>query len=141
MKSKFLSVIPYDQIKIVFFITLLIILNPVYASSYKCTIESNHDLEDSGKLSSSDDWLKGKEFFIDKRNGITSGALSNHNDLGSPQILDTGSKDQAFQVLTIYRPIVAVDYLTVKEFVDSKVKPFLYIDSVFGVITGTCISY
>ena len=123
------------------FLSLLIISNVALASDYKCTIESNRLLEKTGKLSNDSFSLKGKEFVVNRKTGQTTGALSNHNTFGKPEVLDYGSKEQAFQTITIYHPIVSVDFLYVAEYEEGKIKPFLYVDAVLGVISGTCIEY
>ena len=68
------------------------------------------------------------------------GEISNYNANGSPVILDAGSKVQALKVLTVYKPQTAVDYLLVKEFVDTKEKPF-YFATVTNVYGGLCEHY
>ena len=66
------------------------------------------------------------------------GPIANHNNAGQPQVLDPGSDEQAFKVLTIYRPYTSVAYLQIDSYTESREKPFLFVSSTAGVITGTC---
>ena len=81
-----------------------------------------------------------KEFFVDRTTGrmVGSKGFSNHNEgYGSPQVIDPGSVEQSFKVLTVYKPNVSVAYLEVKEFSAGNVKPFSFIGGGV-VVSGTC---
>ena len=62
----------------------------------------------------------------------------NHNDFAQPTVLDPGSSEQFFRVITVYQPYTSVDYLQIEEFADDEEKPFLFLDSPNTVVTGSC---
>lgn len=68
----------------------LIIQSSAIASDYKCTIKANHDLNSSGTLNSSNDWITGRKFVINGATGTITGTISNHNMFGTPKVLEKG---------------------------------------------------
>ncbi|ESS71830.1 hypothetical protein MGMO_88c00420 [Methyloglobulus morosus KoM1] len=83
------------------------------------------------------------EFVVEKATGkiIGSKGFDNSNGLyGSPKVLDIGSKEQSYKVLTIYQPKVSVAYLEIEEFNKNSSKPFTFMDSGI-IISGTCEHY
>jgi hypothetical protein len=111
------------------------------AGAYKCHVSQVIKLSDDGTL---DDWdafaLNRKEFVVDRGTGRMTGAVTNHNMWGKPQVVDYGSHAQAFKVITVYKPMVSLDYLYVEEFADSTNKPFLFLTGNV-VVSGLCASY
>ena len=110
------------------------------SNAYECTVgNSSVRLGDGGEFSR---WTfrKGKKFVVDKQSGRMLGALSNHNAFGNPKVIDRGSKDQAYQVITVFEPFTAINVLYVQEFQDGDNKPFSFTD---GSITyaGLCRGY
>lgn len=77
-------------------------------------VVAGNKLTSDGTLAHSDfsKFQAGKQFVVDKRSGQISGDIT--NAYGEPQVLDSGSKQQAYKVLTVYRPKVYVGYLYVQ---------------------------
>jgi hypothetical protein len=109
------------------------------SGGYKCTIKPVVGITADGVIQDAEIFQiqVGKEFTIDRSTGRMIGELSNYNAKGSPVILDPGSKVQALKVLTVYGPQTYVDYLYLKEFVDSKEKPF-YFTTGAQMYSGLC---
>jgi hypothetical protein len=110
-------------------LSVLFVLFPTLgfgADAYKCEIHGGYGLVDSGEFVETA-WAKmwvGREFIVDKDSGKMIGGFSNSGTGGDPKVLDRGSTDQAFKVITIYKPMTAVDYLYVQEFNENAEKPF-----------------
>ena len=111
----------------------------VASEHYKCVVKTATLLSDSGDLRVTEltKVYVGEEFVVDRETGRMIGLVTNHNASGKPTVLDLGGGDQAYKVLTIYKPKVFVDLLLVQDFVDGTTKPFLFISGP-QVITGTC---
>lgn len=112
---------------------------------YICTVNSSHRLSDEGVFSESAlaKEAVGKQVVIDKRTGKMKGWTKNFNSFGSPIIVDSGSSEMAFKVITIFgekKENLFVDYLEVLEYVKKDEKPFQYINSLF-TISGLCLSF
>jgi len=129
-----------------FFILIISSIVNANSDSFKCTVLDAASVSSEGKLDMTNGFVniykdKKTEFVVDRGTGRILGKLiSNHNPYGSPEILDRGSKNQSFKVLTIYKPFVQVDYLYIKSWVDAPKKPFYFL-SMEGLITGTCEDY
>jgi len=110
--------------------------------NYKCVIGKAYELSDSGdlKVSALAKGYIGAEFVVDKGTGRMIGLISNYNASGKPAVLDPGGNDQAFKVITVYKPKTTVDYLQVHEFRDEPKKPFLFVTN-WTVLSGVCIPY
>ena len=83
----------------------------------------------------------GKQFSVERKTGIMSGALKNSYDT-KPQIIDYGSKENAFKVVTTMRTEQGTGFgsniyaLTINEYDKSPKKPFVFLDNdvvFFGV--------
>ncbi|MDB3923327.1 hypothetical protein N9359_04445 [Luminiphilus sp.] len=111
-----------------------------YEAAYQCVVKDAKQLADDGTLESLDDYL-GAEFVVDRATGRMNGRLKNHGYFGEPTVIDPGSKDQAFKVITVHDAgFPAVDYLYVGSFAEGYEKPFLYIDG-NKVFSGACKPY
>ena len=110
--------------------------------AYKCTVKQTAGLRDNGEMSETNfsKLYLGKEFVVDKRTGLMNGGLSNHNAYGQPKVIDYGSSQQSFKVITIFNPMTAVDYLYVEEFKANSEKPFIFI-TCQDIFSGICIVY
>jgi hypothetical protein len=109
------------------------------AEGYKCKVLMAKSLTKAGEMAKTgySNIYVGKEFVVDINTGRMIGAISNGNHTAQPTVLDRGSKDQGYKVITIYKPFVSVDYLNVEEFTNSPEKPFMFIES-STVISGIC---
>ena len=108
---------------------------------YKCVVKDYVKVEDSGEFKSTKKDLLaaiGSEFVVDKETGRMIGDLSNHNSYGSPMIIDPGSSEQIYKVVTIYKPIPTLDVLTVKEYEGENITFTFYSTFMFGIHSGTC---
>ncbi|GHG66638.1 hypothetical protein GCM10010919_14510 [Alishewanella longhuensis] len=130
------------RILITIFICLL--SNHVLAQidAYKCTVNHSSQLKENGETTPSDfsKMQVGKEFVVDKGSGRMTGELANHNSFGEPRVLDYGSTQQGFKVLTIYKPMISVEYLYIEEFSKNDKKPFMLIDGNI-IYSGLCAPY
>ncbi len=117
--------------KIAFFLLLIFISYNSYSyqiDAYKCKVIGGKEVQSNGNLEATGytNHYTNTEFVVDKETGKVIGKLINSNPQGKPQVLDYGSPQQAFKVLTVYRPIVSVDLLTINEFEESHDKTFLF---------------
>lgn len=116
-------------------------------SDYLCTIQrisfAETKLNPEIKL-----WEKtyiGEQFSVERKTGIMAGVLKNAQ-VSTPQIIDFGSKDNSFKVVTTMRieegagAGSTISALTIEEFIESPKKPFVYLDTdvVLMVFFGTC---
>lgn len=116
---------------------------------YRCTVEqvitlrerTGLTVEEAGRRSSP------MEFTVDRNTGIMVGALK--NSWGSdrqPRIVDPGSTENSFKVVTIvdrnnsWGPGTSVEYLTIMEFWDGPMKGFTFITEL-GIYAGTCTHF
>jgi hypothetical protein len=87
------------------------------------------------------DHLKEKTFTIDRGTGRAIGAIKNYSDGYAdfqPTVLDRGDGTQYFKALTLYDiNFPALELLVVKEFAESKQKPFMFTQN-GQVTTGVC---
>ena len=114
------------------------------SDGYKCEIKQALGLSDEGGLTkggvASAVLEMNSTFIVDRGTGrlIGSKGFSNENgQFGQPQVIDDGSSEQSFKVLTIYKPRTSVAFLEIREFEKSKKKPFIY----FGaglIVSGIC---
>lgn len=128
----------------------LLILTALFATSttayaidaYKCAVSQTGDLQDSGEISESNftRLSNGNEFVVDKGTGRIKGGLSNDNAFGQPQVLDYGSSEQAFKVLTVFKPNITINYLYIQEFNESEEKPFMFVSG-SEIYSGKCVAY
>jgi len=128
--------------------TLVSLMTNVQAysgDSYKCKVLDAVSLEGKGKLDK--DGFGSlyvnptTEFIVDRGTGrMLNKLLTNHNMNGSPKVLDRGSKDQAYKVITIYEPFVQVDYLFIETYAETKQKPFYFLSGT-SLLSGTCVDY
>lgn len=111
------------------------------AFDYKCVVRYAYNLSHDGDLKLTD-WAKmylGGEFVIDRATGRMIGVLANHNANGEPKVLDPGSPSQAYKVITVYKPLITVDYLVVQEFLNQPRKPFFFVSGfTMTVVSGQC---
>ena len=110
------------------------------SNAYECTVgNSSVKLGVGGELSR---WTfrKGEKFVVDKQSGRMLGALSNHNAFGNPKVIDRGSEDQAYKVITVFEPFTEINVLYVQEFRDGENKPFSFTDG-GRTYTGLCKEY
>jgi hypothetical protein len=123
--------------------TFGIAANSRASEDYRCTIERYSRAEgDSGPTYKMvQGAFMGKQFTVDRSTGITIGALKNSVD-SKPQVVDRGSKDNSFKVVSAaspdeFQPGSIVSALNVMEFVRGEMKPFNFMIN-DGVFFGTC---
>lgn len=129
-------------------VLLLAVTTAVHAQTdYRCVIER---VEHMNNASSSvtemfDRVYIGKEFTVERRTGLMVGVLKNSSASTTPEIVDAGSKENSFKVVSIVRagdagPGSAVVLLTVEEFAEGEKKPFLFVQTDI-VFFGTCVHF
>jgi hypothetical protein len=104
---------------------------------YRCKIERVHnaagEARDSLVHQERKTWI-GKEFSVDRQSGSMSGALKN-NYITKPDVIDPGSSDNAFKSVATLRKEQStgggsvVFTLIVNEYVDSPIKPFVFLSN------------
>lgn len=111
-----------------------------FAVGYECTVKGAYDVDKPGVLAKNKfgSSMVGSTFNVDRTSGRATGALQNFNASGEPKIIDPGSREQAFKVITVYGSLPAVDYLQIKEYVKSP-KPFFFYNSIGFIFSGTCV--
>lgn len=129
------------KILIAFFCCLSITNAYAGEFSYECTAISAADVNEKGEVRNRKDMLTKKStFMVDRASGTIVGAP--FGNAGSARanitVLDFGSKQQAYKVLTVYKPYTTIDFLQINEFEEKPEKPFFGIS--FGTfITGICL--
>ena len=104
------------------------------AEDYRCTVEriSAADEKSAGFQLSKKAYI-GREFTVDRGSGLMVGALKN-SFRTQPQVIDRGSKDNSFKVVTTMNanqsagPGTSVYMLVIDEFVQGTAKPFAYME-------------
>jgi hypothetical protein len=134
----------YIPLSVLAIVSLMSCGTAAAAPDYRCNVERIHNAAGEGK----DSWVHqerktfvGKQFSVDRRTGVMSGALKNNRT--EPQIIDPGSRDNSFKAIATFRKGqvmgsgTAVFTLIVEEHVDSPVKPFVFLSNDV-VYFGTC---
>lgn len=112
-----------------------------YGADLRCKVIDAVFLDDSGALTRPGELTQqrvGKEFSVDGNTGVMVGAVKNSNAHGTPEVIDPGSEDQSFTVMTVYSPYRSVDLLSIQVFAEGSVKPFLFRASFDQVLSGIC---
>lgn len=115
---------------------------------YRCTVEQVITLRESTGLTVEEAGRRSSpmEFTVDRNTGIMVGALKNSWGSYKPRIVDPGSTENSFKVVTImdrtnsWGPGTSVEYLTITEFWDGPRKGFTFIDEL-GIYAGTCTHF
>jgi len=110
-------------------ILLFIFSNSVLAlENYKCEVTSAFQVDNNGKRYEKilAPWV-GSEFTVDRSSGIMTGSLKN-SYVTSPEILDFGSSENAFKVITVMKNelISNVYVLVIEEYTEGIRKPFVF---------------
>jgi hypothetical protein len=108
-------------------------------SDYRCVVTNAIEANIEGGLDEvGDKSIIGKEFTVDRVSGVVSVILKN-NYLEPPTVIDQGSKDNSFKVLTVTKNSVttSVRSLIIQEFIGGPKKPFVY-QSNATVFYGVC---
>jgi hypothetical protein len=108
--------------------------------SYMCEIKSVFTVSESGSLIpyNGESALIGQKIAIDRQNGRIIGNRFANGNSDNITILDKGSHEQAFKLVSVWRfPFVHVDYIQVEEFAKGKKKPFVGISGGM-VYSGFC---
>jgi len=129
--------------RIILTAALLILSTYVYSlEDYKCKVASAFQVDTNGKrienvLAS----MVGSEFTVDRSTGLMVGSLKN-SYVTSPKILDLGSSENAFKVITVMKNDLTsnVYVLVVEEYIEDVNKPFVFTNN-SDVYYGTCTHF
>ena len=133
------------NIKFMIALLLFISVSAEANSDYKCTIKRISTAEDapnSTLKSYEKDGYIGKQFTVERRTGNMVGAIKN-SYVTRPQVIDSGSKDNSFKVVTTMRLEDGAGWgtniyaLTINEYIKSPTKPFVFLENDV-VFFGTC---
>ena len=118
----------------------------VFASNnFKCSVLDAYTLGENGKIDQSSNVAKktiGKEFTVNRQTGqITGGGFVNTMSGQMPQVFDYLPSENGYKAITIYKPNFTVDYLQIKEYVESPKKPFIYKGAWGTTVTGLCVYF
>ncbi len=119
-------------------------LSAFAAPDYQCTIKRRvvAKTESSSVINMQEGIYIEQQFTVERRTGVMAGALKN-SYVTKPQVIDGGSKDNAFKVVTTMRREEGAGVgsniyaLTINEFVSSNEKPFVFLENDV-VYLGTC---
>ena len=126
---------------------LMINVPPIFANDdYICKIErlSITDTDDKTQKFYENNYI-GKTFTVDRVHGIMAGILKN-SYLTKPQIIDYGSKDNSYKVIT---PMTqnqgigagsSINALNILEYKEGEKKPFVFLQNDI-VFFGTCTHF
>lgn len=108
---------------------------------YQCTVNTEMSLQDNGNLKN---YLlpinKGKIFEVDRVSGIIDKPPLRNKTASEIRVLNRGDKNHNYELLSTSSPTAKVtnDLLIIHEFVKSKGKPFVAINSLGEVYSGIC---
>ncbi len=114
-------------------------------SDYKCTIKRISTAEDAPnstlKYYEKQGYI-GKQFTVERSTGYIVGTIKNAYGT-RPQVIDSGSKDNSYKVVTTMRldegagSGTNIYALTIMEYIESPMKPFVFLQNDV-VFFGTC---
>ncbi len=124
------------------FVVSLYSIKASASGGFECTIKDSASPNSLGELVEDKVYksFQDRKFTVDRETGRMVGALKNHEYYGVPKILNVGSRKKAFRVITVYKPSVNFEYLTIETYKDVQQLPFLFVSS-STVISGTCTKY
>jgi hypothetical protein len=109
-------------------------------SEYQCSVQQAAEVDATGKMKTYKPSPQ-LSFAVSRRTGAIIGApFSNTISPATTnvQVIDYGSKEQSFKVLSVYKgTFTNADYLIIEEFSESQEKPFRGM-SMSSIYTGTC---
>ncbi len=111
-------------------------------SDLRCKVAGAISISADGMLRRTDrlsDAYLGKRFSVDRQSGLMVGEIANSNAYVGPEVIDPGSDEDSFSVITVYAPDKAVRRLTVQVFVEAPEKPFLFRAGSDHFLSGTCL--
>lgn len=133
-----------NQILILGLLSLFFISQANADSDYHCTIQRTATAEatPNATLELNEKNYIGKQFSVERKTGLIAGALKN-SYATIPQVIDSGSKDNAFKVVTTMRIEQGagagsnIYALTINEYDKSPKKPFIFLNNDV-VFFGAC---
>lgn len=131
--------------KFLCFLFFVICFSCTANGDYQCHIQTigNPDGHGSNRKYLEKNFL-GKIFTVDRSTGVMTGAIKN-DYVGKPTVIDYGSKENSFKVLSSLSKEAKtagtyVTVLVVEEHSESNKKPFTYMDNL-DVLFGYCVDY
>jgi len=126
------------------FLPFLVVYSANAGTDYHCTIQKvvTADAMPNSTLKLHEKTYIGQKFSVERKTGVMVGALKNSYTT-KPQIIDFGSKDNSFKVVTTMRLEEGVGAgsniyaLTINEYESSPTKPFIFLSNDV-VFFGSC---
>lgn len=114
---------------------------------YRCKIErvAMSDIAVGSRLDFQEKNYLGKEFAVERRTGVMTGALKN-SYITRPEVVDAGSDENAYKVVTTLRQEQGAGrgsnayLLVVNEYAKGSKKPFVFVEN-DNVYFGSCIHF
>ncbi len=121
-------------------VLLLAATSGAWGQDYRCLIQQVVAADPASPHLKEGKALVGKEFSVDRHTGIMAGALKN-SYVTKPQVIDSGSKLNAFKVINAVRKEPArtgsIYALNIDEYYASPRKPFVFLSNAL-VYLGEC---
>lgn len=133
------------KIKVILILTYVLSCTAFASSNFKCTIKDAVYLENDGFLNHESNVVIryiGKEFTVNRSNGVITGANLNNTMSGQmPIVYDYLPEENGFKAVTHYKPNNTVDYLQINQYVEGSEKPFFFREAFGIMVSGLCIKY
>ncbi len=68
--------------------------------------------------------VRPQTFWVDRNQGLVRGDVFDNVNAQEIRIIDRGSEQQAFKLLSVFGPMMTIDYLQIKEYKEGAQKPF-----------------
>jgi len=111
--------------------------------TYHCEVTSEFVLTDTGTLELENKVYVGSKFSVERKSGVVLGEGIENSVFPTKQVIDAGSKEQAYQLVWISHEVVGVkgaynsSYLRIQEYQEGIDKPFI-LNMGYKTLTGVC---
>ncbi|UQN40812.1 hypothetical protein [Agarivorans sp. B2Z047] len=113
------------------------------AFTYHCEVKSEFVLTDTGTLKLENKVYVGSMFSVERKTGVVLGEGIENSVFPTKQVIDAGSKEQAYQLVWISHEVIGVkgaynsSYLRIQEYYEGTNKPFI-LNLGYKTLTGIC---
>ncbi len=95
---------------------------------YYCQIINQSKVVESGLMAQRNTYTVAhssqQKFVVNRATGAIIGGVFHNSDAERIEVLDNGSQEQAYKVLSVFGPHISVDFLQIQSFKDQGAKPF-----------------